>query len=664
MRFISIVVLMLAAYQPLAARGSGKLPDWANTAIQNAEAGPVPQDADRWVILDRTEFAYVGDGEIRTQRFRVIKVLTDRGTDAGTFVLMGLGGDASKVKKLKGWNLRPNGEMERLDSDNVVAIEKPGDSNGVDNSRLTGATLDRVVKGSYVVFQSLQSFRNPEGPCGIVSVIEEDPIFRWEFTAARHEGWFTNLSNVGVAMDVRHFQPWLPSAKILPDQEVSADQVPAAPKNERQTPWFWNSLPRVQIRFLDPALSISPDLRTWDGLASWIENSYAQHAGSTSLPETLASHDLAGLEAISAWMSRELVYKQVYLTPERGFLPLDASDVVRRRYGDCKDLSSCFLAASRGAGFKAYPVLARIGEGRIEADEPVFPGAFNHVISAIRLEKSMGLPAEVETPSGRFLLVDPTARFTPLGYLPGAHRGGRVMICVAQKGIWVTIPDSAIEPSLLKVKLDATVEAGGSLAGKVSLEETGNADGLRSAVLTMTSKDLSDFLLNSLLALPADGHLEIVRHNDPLDLTKPLRIDLKVVHPRGMVSSTGEADLDPLGVFRVQPGVIQPPGQARKYPVEEDASNSLEVEAEILFPGHVQPLLSEKALTGPFRDLSWSAKAENKGPGSLVTLSMSSHRKRAYFGFGEQEKGVVAWSKYRKESRAFLDDALAFRVVP
>ena len=664
MRLVPIVALMLAISQPLLARWSGKLPDWANVAIQKAEVGPAPPDADRWVILDRTEFAYVGDGEIRTHRFRVLKVLTDRGTDSGTFMLMGLGGGASKVKKLKGWNLRPDGEMEKLDSDNVIAIEKLGDSNGVDNSRLTGATLERVIKGSYVVFESLQSFHNPEGPVGMASVIEADPIFRWEFAAAKQEGWFTNLSNVKVAMDLRHFQPWIPSLKVVPDQEATADRVPAAPKNEKQTPWFWNTLPRIQIRFLDPSLHDSPALGTWDGLASWIEASYHQHAASAVLPGIQAGHDLAGLQSISGWMSQELVYKQVYLTPERGFMPLDATDVVRRRYGDCKDLSSCFLAAVRGAGFQAYPVLARIVEGRIEEDEPVFPGVFNHIISAVRLEKSMGLPGEVETPSGRFLLVDPTARFTPLGYLPGSHRGGRVMVCSGQKGTWVSIPDSAIEPSLLKVKLEGSVDAEGSLTGDVSLEETGDADGLRSAVLTMTPKDLSNFLLGSLLALPADGRLEIIGHNDPLDLSKPLRIDLKIVHPRGVVSSAGEANLDPMGVFRVQPGVIQPAGQPRSFPVEENASNLLEVQAEILFLRHVQPLLPEKTLNGPFRDLSWSVKTESRGLGSLVTLSMSSRRKQAYFGFGEQEKGVAAWSRYRKESRAFLDDALAFKVMP
>src|SRR5215472_15211650 len=119
--------------------------------------------------------------------------------------------------------------MEKLDSDNVIAIEKPGDSNGVDNFRTTGAILGRVVKGSYVAFESLQSFHDPTGPADIAFVMERDPIFRWEFAAGKHEGWFTNLDAVDVAMDVRHFSPWIPSLKVVPNQEASADQIPALP---------------------------------------------------------------------------------------------------------------------------------------------------------------------------------------------------------------------------------------------------------------------------------------------------------------------------------------------------------------------------------------------------------------------------------------------------
>jgi hypothetical protein len=276
----------------------------------------------------------------------------------------------------------------------------------------------------------------------------------------------------------------------------------------------------------------------------------------------------------------------------------------------------------------------------------------------------MGLPAEVETPVGRFLLVDPTSRLTPLGYLPEDHRGGRVMICAGQSGIWVPIPDSAIQPQELKVKLEARADAGGRLSGTAHLEETGDAQRLRSAALILTAKDFRTFVLDRLISLPSDGILEVLGHGDPLDLAKPFTLDLRIVHPRGLIVSGGEADLDPLGIFRVIPGVIEPLGQTRRFPVEQDDSNALEVEADLQFPVRVTPVLTDKVISGPFRDLTWSAKAVPAAIGSQVSLRMSKRVKLAYFGFGEQEKGLAAWAKYRKESRVFLDDALAFKVQP
>jgi hypothetical protein len=616
------------------------------------------------VLLDRTEFAYVGDGEVQTHRYRLVRVLSERGRDASIFLLMGLGSEASKVKKLKGWNLRPDGEMEKLDSDNVVAIEKPGNSLGVGNTRTTGAVLKRVMKGSFVAFESLQAFKNPAGPSDIVSVMEPHPIFRWELAAAKREGWFTNLKDVKVLTDLRHFSPWIGSLRMVADQEVSADNIPALPKDESEIPWFWDALPRVQIRFADPSIHDAPGSGTWGDIAAWTEDSFQKHATPCSLPGLDAARDEVGLRAIAGWMSRELAYKQVYLTPERDLVPMDASEVVRRRYGDCKDLASCFIAAARAAGFKAYPTLARIIEGHIAADEPVFLGAFNHVIAAVHLEKPLGLPSEVDTEAGHFLLVDPTARLTPLGFLPDAHRAGRVMICAGRKGVWVAIPDSAIERKALRMKLEATVEPDGRLNGKLHIEESGDAAGLRGAALDLTAKDLNRHILDHLVALPADGTLEVQSHGDPLDLSKALSMEVRFVHPHGVVRSAHESDLDALGIFRVLPAPIQPAGKPRLYPIEQTGSSLLEVRAEVQFPYRVSPVLPGKALRGPFRDLDWSAKTVPDGSGSIVSLELASRLKPVYFGFGEQKAGMDMWLKYRRESRDFLDDALAFKAVP
>ena len=52
-------------------------------------------------MLDRTEFAYMGNGEIRRRHFRLVQVLGEKGIGEGVYSLHGLGGNSSRIKKLK-----------------------------------------------------------------------------------------------------------------------------------------------------------------------------------------------------------------------------------------------------------------------------------------------------------------------------------------------------------------------------------------------------------------------------------------------------------------------------------------------------------------------------------------------------------------------------------
>ncbi|HEX9082751.1 MAG TPA: hypothetical protein VF768_10755, partial [Holophagaceae bacterium] len=265
-------LLLLLAPTLLGAGTARDLPDWAQAVYQASRQSAKPAEADEWVLLDRTEFAYTGDGEIAIHRYRLTEVLTRRGVGAGLFTLTGLGGGASKVKKLKGWNLRPDGELVKLDSDSVVAVERPGDSTGISNTRLTGAGLERVVEGSIVAFESLQVETHPGGPAEITGVMEPQPIFRWEIRAATQAGWFRSLKQVSSRIQFSHFEPWIPSPTVVPGVSITADNIPALPAGESASPSSWGILPRVAITFMDPDLKGVPALDSWNGIASWTDS--------------------------------------------------------------------------------------------------------------------------------------------------------------------------------------------------------------------------------------------------------------------------------------------------------------------------------------------------------------------------------------------------------
>lgn len=641
----------------LGAQDFSKLPDWARPHAQAAALETVPAEADAWVLLDRTEIAYAGGGEIRIRRLRLVRILGERGLGHGTFMLHGLGGRASKVKKVKGWNLRPDGEIEKLDQDTIVTVDT--DSSGsISTDVATGAYLQRVVKGSLVAFESLQTLHYPTGPSESTGILEPTPIRRWELETAKQEGWFTNLRQVTVLMDLVQFTPWIPKAEFIPGRRVAASQLPPLPRDERLHPNFRDMLPRVNVRFLDPELKGYPGLASWNDLAVWTHGNYVR--GAMGPPP---GDPLAALRKAHQWLCTELSYRQVYLRPERGWVPELPGEVARKRYGDCKDLAGWLIQEARNQGLAAFPVLARIQEGEILENETPSAFAFNHVIAAIQLDRSLALPGEVEAGGRRFLLVDATDRYTPLGQLYEGHRGGRVMIALGTEALWVRVPDEAILRPQIEVRLDGQINEKGALAGQLTFRETGNAFGLRSRLHLAGPSGLREFLLREVLDLPPSAGLELERHGNPLKGDEPLEVVLNLSHPEGFRMDAGEWSLSPMGLFPL-PGVpLTKAGKPRLFPIENRGESTLTITANLRLPFLLQPVLGAMAFETPFRKVDFKASLAGQGT-PMLELRFLQERRSVRFGFGELEKGVGEWKKDRTFLRTFTSDALAFKRIP
>ena len=648
-----IPFLLSAALLP--AQDVSKLPDWAAQAAREAASEPAPADADAWVLLDRTEIAYTGSGEIRQRRFRLVRVLGERGVNQGVFTIHGLGGKGNKVKKLKGWNLRPDGDLVKLDSDNVVTLNDTTEAE-YSTDTLTGAVLDRVVKGSFVAFESLESVQSPIGPVAGKSLMEFIPIRRWEFEAAKQEGWFTNLKAVDVRIDQAHFQPWITQVEPLGATGIRARNLPALPKDEGGHPHLSDILPSVRVRFLDPSLPTGRMWSSWDEVARWTAGNYAPFLAPAGAADLQGRRGPEGLRALWAWMGRSLTYKQVYLSPERGWMPEGPAEVGRKRYGDCKDLSAFFMAEAKGLGFAAAPVLARINGGRVDAQDAPFP-SFNHVIAALRLEASLGLPAEVETPGGRFLLTDPTDPFTPLGFLGSGHKGGRVMICLPEGGQWAAIPEAAILRDRLELNVEGEAK-GATLRATLKLQETGTYWGLRGIAFRGGAKAVRESLMGSYFDLPATAQIEVTRLGDPFSTDRPFEVEVKITHPDGFRRNGGEWELASWGI-PYPPALIQKAGVPRRYPVASEASGELAYRAVLDLPAKVRPVLTERKGDTPFRAFEWKAQAESSAAGTRVRLSLDHRYKPAAFGFEARDKGLQAWKQDRSLVKSLREDALS-----
>lgn len=101
-----------------------------------------------------------------------------------------------------------------------------------------------------------------------------------------------------------------------------------------------------------------------------------------------------------------------------GFVPRQANDIFRKRYGDCKDMSSLLTFMYKTAGFPAY--LCWIGTRDLPysyTDLPL-PNSDNHMIAAVYLQQ-------------RWQFLDATARFLPYGYPSGFIQGKEALVAIA-----------------------------------------------------------------------------------------------------------------------------------------------------------------------------------------------------------------------------------------
>lgn len=642
MAFLKPTLLLVVA-SVLPAQDLSKLPEWAREAARESLAEKAPEEADAWVLLNRTEIEYRGKGELRVRRCRLSRILKERGLSEAGFAHDGLGGRSGRVRSMKGWNLRPDGELEKVNKSDAVEVTDA-------SRRQVLAGLSRVVTGSLVAYESEETIRHPLGPLDATGVMESNPIRHWELVTAG--GTFQ--------VDCRNLLPWIP-ASAETQGRVILRGVPSIPKEESWVPGTYDGLPRVMVRVLDPDLKGLPGLTDWNAFARWIQSTYREKASPARVLDLQGLGPVEALTRLHGWMRQGMTYRQVYLAPERGWVPDSAAEIARKRFGDCKDLTTLFLSEAGTAGLNGYPALVRVFDGHARPEDPV-GFAFNHVIAAIALPVSLGLPSEVTTPQGRFLLVDPTARLTRLGVLPSAFRHQQVMICREEGALWVSVPDSALEEEALKLQIEGEINYVGGIEAEVRIEEVGDAHGLRSVMLEGGRERLKARLAGGMLDLPGDGRLDLLEVSDPMDPGQAFTVKATIRHPLGLRANGDEMSLVAWGM----PGVPAPlvkPGETRRFPLDIPAGPRSEVRMRLVLPRGVTPLLASLEHRSGVRDIAWKAVVDPSGPRHVLELSLVHVRKAARFTGEGLARGLADLKADRALLRRLHEDGLAFRVA-
>ena len=152
------------------------------------------------------------------------------------------------------------------------------------------------------------------------------------------------------------------------------------PEREKNTPGWHVTQPWIQIS----------DCQDWKTIAraafdAWKEDSSSPGLAARAQELTSGESDsLKQVQRAIQFVQDEFRYLSVSL--EAGaHVPADAEAVIRRRYGDCKDLTFLLVQLLRRMGIRARPVLVNTGLQKSIKNMLPAPTLFNHVVAEYQI---------------------------------------------------------------------------------------------------------------------------------------------------------------------------------------------------------------------------------------------------------------------------------------
>lgn len=165
----------------------------------------------------------------------------------------------------------------------------------------------------------------------------------------------------------------------------------------------------------------------------------------------------AQARALYNWVSREIRYVAIYMG-NGGIVPHAADDIIRNRYGDCKDKNTLLIALLKSKGIDASSAIINSGSAYAVPELPVFT-PFNHVITYL---------PEWD------LYVDATQELAPFGEL-GDHIVGKITLLTALNKIGKT-PKLSPENNRIITSINIKILPNGDMQGTSQTNYKGNRE--------------------------------------------------------------------------------------------------------------------------------------------------------------------------------------------
>lgn len=290
---------------------------------------------------------------------------------------------------------------------------------------------------------------------------------------------------------------------------------------EDEYQWVQKNIPSVAIEDAMPAITklcpavIVTSIDNWQEIDAWASkkfNSRVEVTGEVAeKAQQLAADrktDEEKIKAIANFIQTNIQY--IYADLDRGgYEPHFANEILKSRYGDCKDQSILLISMLKAVGIDAYPVFINPFPYDEPYDVPI--PLFTHLITYI--------------PKGDIWL-DMTSGVTPFPNLYFMDQGRTAFIIDGKGGRLVKTPVSSGEKNVSTFDLQTSF-SGGTLNMKMKIVTGGvPSDVYKSVFKQVNIKDLEESLKMMIRSFADDAVFDTLKISDIHNPDIPLSIDI------------------------------------------------------------------------------------------------------------------------------------------
>ncbi len=412
------------------------------------------------ILYDRCSVKFFPDGRKIWKEEKAVKITGKRGIQDFGEIVIPFSTEHQKLKILYAYTITPDGKILKPGKRAINTVYPPFVSEAPIYSDLKYRTI------------SMPGVR-------VGSVIKYAYVLKTVKPYMKNQFWETNYLQDEYPIKEASFKALIPEGKYFKYKTYNMSEKESEPLERRvgkfvELSWMVKDVPPiVKEPNMPPMEEVSKrvaitSLKSWQEVAKWYSDLAKEAVKPDKFVREITLKVVKGkkteeekIRAIYNFVAQNIRYVGMEFGIN-GYKPHRASEILRNRYGDCKDHATLLIAMLKVIGVKGYPVLIpTLSRPNMDPEMPM-PTAFNHEIAAIKWK-------------GKWFFMDTTSDFVPFGYLPPSDQGRRVLIVDVEKERGtvgktpVFPPDANVEGFSGKF----TLKPFGSLEGKFKFDYTG-----------------------------------------------------------------------------------------------------------------------------------------------------------------------------------------------